>query len=330
VDRLPPSQPQSTANVSDVNKKVSEELPCDKSEMKLMMLSVMKWGPMRIEKISQETSLPVENIRQTIETVSKVLEREQCKGATFSNGYYLSLAQTRDRFVCLRGLYQVISGHESSLDSFRIVEAGKRLKSVALVGAHRWNIPSWSILDDARLLVGVWKYGFGEWDAILHDPKLQLEALQEPLNNPDAKILPKALHLGRRVEYLISGLCKAEEVEHAGAGKKVKGEAVKKAKVKKAPKETKPAQPKEPKQQQDDDLRHFFKAVRPQLAFLTSLEADSVASRLQEVCEAVRILGDHISQGHRESDGWPFVCKAWPSSITPDELRALYAKLQQK
>lgn len=333
VDRLPPSQPQSTASASssagasasasasEVNKKVHEELPCAKSETKLMMVSLMKWGPRRIEKISQETSLPVESIRQTIEIVDKVLGREQCKGVTFSNGYYLSLAQTRDRFVCLRGLYQVISDHENALDSFRIVEAGKRIKSVALVGAHRWNIPSWSILDDARLLVGVWKYGFGEWDAILHDPKLQLEALLEPLNNPDAKILPKSLHLGRRVEYLISGLCKSEVDEAAAdrdSGKKVKA----KVKQPRVP-------PREPKPQQDDDLRHFFKAVRPQLAFLTSLDADSVASRLQEVCEAVRILGDHISQGRRESDGWPFVCKAWPSSITPDELRALYAKLQQ-
>ncbi|KPV71789.1 uncharacterized protein RHOBADRAFT_49029 [Rhodotorula graminis WP1] len=66
----------------------------------------------------------------------------------------------------------------------------------------------WSISDDAKLLVGVWKYGHGCWEQIRDDPSLGfkdkffLEDAKLPKTENQKPRLPNAIHLVRRADYL--------------------------------------------------------------------------------------------------------------------------------
>ncbi|KAK9237236.1 SNF2 family N-terminal domain-containing protein [Lipomyces kononenkoae] len=88
---------------------------------------------------------------------------------------------------------------------------------------HGWDC-TWTVDDDNMLLVGVRKYGYGAWTSIRDDPTLPLggkffleehriekkeERVKEDKSGPK---MPGPVHLGRRVEYLISLLREAPEV----------------------------------------------------------------------------------------------------------------------
>lgn len=66
----------------------------------------------------------------------------------------------------------------------------------------------WSVSDDAKLLVGVWKYGHGCWEQIRDDPalgfkdKFFLEDAKLPKTENQKPRLPNAIHLVRRADYL--------------------------------------------------------------------------------------------------------------------------------
>lgn len=142
--------------------------------------------------------------------------------------------------------------------SFELPRAPKQVQN--------WNC-EWSIKDDALLLVGVDRFGYGSWSQIRDDPLLgfqnkfylegtgkadKKEVKPEPKENGSrkaAKKVPGAVHLGRRVDYLITLLRGEDEgsVSSAPAAsttstkkktKKVKSEGT--TKVKKAPKSQSP------------------------------------------------------------------------------------------
>lgn len=98
-----------------------------------------------------------------------------------------------------------------------------------------WNC-DWQKEDDEKLLVGVYKYGYGSWSQIRDDPflglsnkiflndanlannnvkkevkkenssQLAVEKEEKKTKGKDSKKVPGSLHLGRRVDYLISFL----------------------------------------------------------------------------------------------------------------------------
>lgn len=86
---------------------------------------------------------------------------------------------------------------------------------------HGWSC-EWGPLEDARLLVGVKKYGYGAWTNIRDDPvlgmgdkmfleehraekKQQRQDTGGPAIKAAAKV-PGAVHLGRRVDYLLTAI----------------------------------------------------------------------------------------------------------------------------
>lgn len=105
----------------------------------------------------------------------------------------------------------------------------------------KWNLPvdnvrptlnwsgKWSPQDDAMLLVGAWKHGFGSWEKMQDDPALGLkgkffldedkkgkgdesqmgEGSMPPANS--TKPIPNAIHLVRRGDYLLGVLSEYEE-----------------------------------------------------------------------------------------------------------------------
>lgn len=90
-------------------------------------------------------------------------------------------------------------------------------------GVSNWTC-EWTAKDDARLLVGVNKFGYGSWTQIRDDPVLGLQnkmfldgptkvETKKDAKDGDAKKakaankkVPGAVHLGRRVDYLFSML----------------------------------------------------------------------------------------------------------------------------
>jgi len=107
----------------------------------------------------------------------------------------------------LRLLRKTIKSH-GDWRTFRLLEASK--------AAH--YSCAWSAREDAMLLVGVDKHGFGAWQQIRDDPVLEMgdklfleehriEKKTERDKAGDKKMkAPGSVHLGRRTEYLLSVL----------------------------------------------------------------------------------------------------------------------------
>ena len=74
----------------------------------------------------------------------------------------------------------------------------------------------WGPQEDSMLLVGAYRYGFGNWEAIAKDPRLGLQGkffLDEGKKGEDAasKPIPNAIHLVRRGDYLLGILREHDE-----------------------------------------------------------------------------------------------------------------------
>lgn len=64
-------------------------------------------------------------------------------------------------------------------------------------------------MDDAKLLVGVYEHGLGNWESIRDDPNL---GLSSKILRAESSLKPQASHLQTRVEYLLK-LILAEAAE---------------------------------------------------------------------------------------------------------------------
>lgn len=116
---------------------------------------------------------------------------------------------------------------EDKPTSFELPRQPKQVQS--------WNC-EWDAKDDAMLLVGVHKFGYGSWIQIRDDPllglqnKLYLEGTlkadkkeaptegDKPKEKGANKKVPGAVHLGRRVDYLFTLLRGEEESTISSAG----------------------------------------------------------------------------------------------------------------
>lgn len=97
---------------------------------------------------------------------------------------------------------------------------------------HGWNC-EWDVKEDSMLLIGVKKYGYGAWTNIRDDPMLgmgdkmfleehRVEKKQQREGDEKAgPKMPGSVHLGRRVDYLITVLQEdANEVENSSMNNK--------------------------------------------------------------------------------------------------------------
>lgn len=74
---------------------------------------------------------------------------------------------------------------------------------------QNWNC-EWGLDEDAKLMIGVWKYGHGGWEAMSNDPTLGLkgkffleDAKIKPGETAEKRNIPNSIHLVRRADYLI-------------------------------------------------------------------------------------------------------------------------------
>ncbi|KAJ3275010.1 hypothetical protein HDV01_001516 [Terramyces sp. JEL0728] len=109
------------------------------------------------------------------------------------NAGQLLLRSADLQFLCVRMENQ-------NLTSFRIPWSVKPVVN--------WTA-SWGTKDDAMLLVGIYKYGYGAWQQMQEDATLPF-AKKFFLGTND-KHLPGAIHLQRRADYLLKTLREEEE-----------------------------------------------------------------------------------------------------------------------
>lgn len=80
----------------------------------------------------------------------------------------------------------------------------------------------WAAPEDDKLLIGIWRHGFGNWEAIRDDAELGLKDrlfLDEPKTKVEGatKSLPNPIHLVRRGDYLLQMLCEHLSADHTSA-----------------------------------------------------------------------------------------------------------------
>ena len=64
----------------------------------------------------------------------------------------------------------------------------------------QWSGVRWTAVDDAKLLIGVYEHGLGNWENIRNDPELGLSNKMLPDNK---SMKPQSSHLQTRVDYLL-------------------------------------------------------------------------------------------------------------------------------
>lgn len=109
------------------------------------------------------------------------------------------------RHFDLKALHEVLS-QVQDLDNWRIPNDHIR-------PTLNWSV-EWTPELDAKLLIGVWKYGLGAWESVRDDPALEMkgkvflddvQSKSKKLAEGETRLIPNAIHLVRRADYA-SGL----------------------------------------------------------------------------------------------------------------------------
>lgn len=207
-------------------------------DLRVLIRGLQKWGPIRTryDTIVDEAKLQAKNRVVVIQTCDDILSQAeeavaahkselrsmQERGETISS----SLRQKAILFT-FRGIQginaeTVVARH---YELKALVEHFKRVEDVDtyaiphdnLKPTMNWSV-EWGAREDSRLLVGIWKYGFGAWDLIKTDSILELGDmifLDDPKAVKDAGAaktgIPGPIHLVRRGDYLCGLIREYEE-----------------------------------------------------------------------------------------------------------------------
>jgi len=227
-----------------------------------------------------------------------------------------------------------------------------RLKAVS------WTEP-WTHKDDAMLVVGIWKYGFGKWDEIRQDISYELHQKLATLSEENSKGTPKKEHLARRAETLFKHLAEEENARilaKAEASTKRKNTNKAKTNVKatkeKAQKSIVPAQvadnsiPAKKKKKLTDEQQTMCKdLLRPVKDALKRVKKISQDTDLDQqvkykvISQSILVVGAHITQliqqdtkGIAEMELWQWTTNFFSGmshdAIGAKKLKDMYLKVQ--
>lgn len=292
-----------------------------KTQSRDLVASVLKFGLLddRFDVIYEDfkrknPDIPKAPALRCFNEVKGLLHGAEGDSARLSTDAHVNLSQLKTRHDMLSFLHRRIGG---SYPSFKITEKG--IKSVATVGTHRWMINWRTPVDDEALLCAVHKHGFGEWLTIADDPSFDLARLKESLveHKNDATFLPKDLHLGRRVENVLTHMMADANVnsDQSEAPPKIKREST-------------PSKSNKEVDSDGKELRKLLKPVREELAFIAGISKDSLGESLGRLKESLKVVGDHISGLDDPSPAWTYICQFWPTEISPSALQQFYERVQ--
>ncbi|KAL0956394.1 hypothetical protein HGRIS_002541 [Hohenbuehelia grisea] len=205
-------------------------------DVRVLIRSLQRWGDIRqrYEVIVTEAKLQDKNKGMILDVSDEIIDTcrtavndaEEQKRARISAGETLTNAQkSKAVLVSCRGVGNinaetVLSRHQDLRILFNHLSE--------LEDVYKWQIPidnirptlnwsgRWGPQDDSMLLVGAYLYGFGNWEGMQKDPKLELDGkffLEEGKKGEDAgtRPIPNAIHLVRRGDFLLGLLREHDE-----------------------------------------------------------------------------------------------------------------------
>lgn len=206
-------------------------------DLRVLIRGLQKWGPIRTryDTIVEEAKLTAKNRVVIIKTCDEILDQAEeavqnhknLLRTMQENGEPISSSLRQKAILfSFRGIQginaeTVVARH---YELKALVEHFKRIEDVEhyaiphdnLKPTMNWSV-EWGAQHDSKLLVGIWRYGFGAWDLIKNDPSLDLQDmifLEDPKskdpNAPKAGI-PGPIHLVRRGDYLCGLIREYEE-----------------------------------------------------------------------------------------------------------------------
>lgn len=240
-----------------------------------------------------------------------------------------------------------------------------RIPTESLKSTLNWHC-EWGPAQDAMLLVGIWRHGFGSWEQIEADAELGLHGrffLEEGKRHTDTKEeddagpkgkapgagrsrpIPNAIHLVRRGDYLLKTLRECTQRRDEDKPRKKQTSRSESRSSKRG------ASQYSSDENEDDDgyasmdeleCKELMRPCKKQLKTLKDdtehLERDKKIATLKECLSAIGTHIDHIiaskfarlpkaRQQKWYEHLWAFVSFFWPKKVEPEKLRAIYAKL---
>ncbi|GMK59395.1 hypothetical protein CspeluHIS016_0800010, partial [Cutaneotrichosporon spelunceum] len=237
-DSKAPSPSERKAKVTGPRKSNAQRaIELKDRDLRVLIRGLQKWGPIRTryDTIVEEAKLASKNRVVIIQTCDDILN--QAEEAVASHKNELRAMQERGETIssslrqkAILFTFRGIQGINAETVVARhyelkaLVEHFKRVEDVEkyaiphdnLKPTMNWSV-EWGPKDDARLLIGIYKYGFGAWESIKSDHDLHLQDmifLEDPkMKDPGAPKagIPGPIHLVRRGDYLCGLIREYEE-----------------------------------------------------------------------------------------------------------------------
>ncbi|KAI9295102.1 hypothetical protein K502DRAFT_291427, partial [Neoconidiobolus thromboides FSU 785] len=211
-----------------------------------------------------------------------------------------------------------------------------------------WSV-DWGIEDDERLLLGIYRHGFGNWAKIKEDPTLKLSK-KLFLSDSDVPNVPRPTHLVRRGEYLLKTFAKyVEEKAKRRTSKHKRGadqgssDIVNKGSKKSKTSEQNGFHSNDTNAEEVPDDKECIKILRPVKRELRKLRDEAKLANGQEKVQIIKAclpkIGKHIegilSGLHKSTDHrqwkkalWGSVAAFWPNQVTASKVYSIYEKLR--
>ncbi|KAI8896505.1 P-loop containing nucleoside triphosphate hydrolase protein [Globomyces pollinis-pini] len=214
----------------------------------------------------------------------------------------------------------------------------------------KWSV-DWSAIEDAALLVGIYKHGYGELESIQQDPSLPFA--KKFFLDKDSKQLPGRIHLKTRSDLLLKNLFlnEGQKFRKRDENKKKRDigaeseyrPSTSSSKHKKLKSDT--SSPRDASRREKsgrdsidmDEKRALRKncklALKSVTAQLNALESPPNSSDRKLVAEYIRRnileVGGQIlrSEPSLRPHLWKYASGFWKSEITPDQYKTLYEKI---
>ena len=320
-----------TTLATNCKKEFDDNLKLTKTVTRSLLTSLLKFGVIEerfaaiLKDVRDATKDEMlkwkeENLLHAMRLFKRKIEGKEDSCKT-SNLVHVNLSQLRERHCLLQYLHDRLGPHyPDRLDDFVIKEKG--IKSVATMGDRRWMVSWTTPEDDAKLLIGVYRHGFGQWKEIANDEELGLKKLLESIveKKNEATFLPKELHLGRRVENVLNHMM--WDKPSVGPTKKAKVFGERPAMI----------QEKSEDESEIKDLKKSLKPVREDLAFLASLTSETFSSNLDRITDSLYTIGMAINRGDaKEADRlWRYISGFWPTEISGRELKHFWNRITKE
>jgi chromodomain-helicase-DNA-binding protein 1 len=315
-------------------------------EKRSIVRSLQKYGDWknRLDDIMTDADLNGKNPEAVKETIVGIIGA--CENANKSN----SRAARKSAMATFEG----VSGINATLLLQRVADLeflNTRLATQNLANfritwttkpVSNWSVP-WGNKEDAMLLVGIYKHGYGAWAQMKDDTTLPF-AKKFFLAQND-KNLPGTIHLQRRADFLLKQLRELESKKYTSQREKFfhpkkpkpsngkqKGEGTKKVVA--------PAEISDYESLDESYCKEMLKPVRKNLKSLAA--PSKYVTEKKEMAAFIRenlvLVGNHIidhldnlkekeTLSKKKKHLWKYASYFWPTDISSKKYRGLFSRM---